>query len=132
MLAGLLALAIAAALFAARSGLASVYASSPAVVALAASLLGWVALYHLFDAMQALSVLLLRCYRITVAPLVTYCLLLWAAGLGGGYVLAYRGLGSLPAQESPAAFWIASAASLALVAMILPAILWRAAHRDGP
>ena len=50
-------------------------------------------LYHLADAVQALCVFVLRCYRVTVAPLVVYCVLLWGVGLGGGYLLAYRGLG---------------------------------------
>jgi MATE family multidrug resistance protein len=70
-----------------------------------------------------------RCYRVAIAPLVAYCVLLWGVGLSGGYVLAYRGIGPLPAQHSPAAFWQASAFALVLLAPILLAILWRAVGR---
>jgi MATE family multidrug resistance protein len=113
----------------ARHGIASVYAKSPEVAALAASLLAWLAIYHLGDAAQALFVFVLRCYRVAIAPLVAYCVLLWGVGLSGGYVLAYRGIGPLPAQHSPAAFWQASAFALVLLAPILLAILWRAVGR---
>jgi MATE family multidrug resistance protein len=116
----------------ARHGIASVYAKNPEVVALAASLLAWLAIYHLGDAAQALFVFVLRCYRVAVAPLLAYCVLLWGVGLTGGYLLAYRGLGPLPAQHSPAAFWQASTIALGLLAPILLAILWRAVHRAQP
>jgi MATE family multidrug resistance protein len=116
----------------ARHGIASVYASSPEVAALAATLLAWLAVYHLGDAAQALLVFVLRCYRVAVAPLLAYCVLLWGVGLSGGYLLAYRGIGPLPPQQSPAAFWQASACALALLAPILLAILWRAVRRARP
>ena len=51
------------------------------------------------DAMQALCVFVLRCYRVAVAPLVAYCVLLWGVGLGGGYLLAYRGIGAVAARS---------------------------------
>jgi MATE family multidrug resistance protein len=66
---------------------------------------------------------------VTVAPLVAYCVLLWGVGVVGGYLLAYRGIGPWPAQHTPAAFWAASTTALALLALTLPLILWRAARR---
>jgi multidrug resistance protein, MATE family len=111
-----------------RHGIARVYSSDAQVVAVAGSLLAWLAVYHLGDAMQAMCVFILRCYRVAVAPLVVYCVMLWGVGLGGGYLLAYRGLGPWPAQQSPAAFWIASTFALAVTGIILPLILWRAAR----
>ena len=99
------------------------------MAALATALLAFVALYHLGDAMQALFVFVLRSYRVTVAPLVAYCVLLWGVGVFGGYQLAYRGLGRVDALQTPAAFWIASSCGLALLAVILPLILWRAVRR---
>jgi hypothetical protein len=39
---------------------------------------------------------LLRCYRITLVPLLIYGVLLWGVGLAGGYFLAYGGSASLP------------------------------------
>jgi MATE family multidrug resistance protein len=101
-------------------------------VALASGLLVWLAIYQLGDATQALCVFVLRCYRVAVAPLVAYCVLLWGAGLAGGYLLAYHGIGPFPAMHSPAAFWIMSALALALLAIVLPLILWRAVHSFRP
>ncbi len=59
-----------------RAPIAAFYAASPAVASTAAGLLGWVALYHLADALQAVCVFALRCYRVTVAPLLVYGTLL--------------------------------------------------------
>ena len=127
-----LSLGLSATMLLGRHGIASVYAKSPEVAALAAGLLGWLAVYHLGDAVQALCVFVLRCYRVAVAPLVAYCVLLWGVGLYGGYLLAYRGIGTLAAQNSPLAFWQASTLALALLAPILLAILWRAVRASRP
>lgn len=121
-----MALALAASVLLARQHIVSVYTADAQVAAVAAGLLGWVAVYHLGDAVQALCVFVLRCFRVAVAPLVAYCTLLWGVGLLGGYLLAYRGLGPWTAQQSPTAFWTASAFALGLLAVILPLILWRA------
>jgi multidrug resistance protein, MATE family len=124
-LTALAALTLCSLMLLARHGLASVYAASPAVKSLAASLLLWVAFYHLADAVQAVCVFVLRCYRVTVSLLIVYCVLLWGVGLGGGYLLAYEGFGTRPPMASPAAFWIAGGAALALTATIFLGILWR-------
>ena len=121
----LTAIALAALLFIAKDLLVSLYSGHAAVVALGAPLVGWVALYHLVDAVQCFCIFVLRCYRVTIAPLVVYSVLLWGAGLGGGYVLAYRGWGPWPAQGTPAVFWIASAVALAATALVFMAMLWR-------
>lgn len=126
------ALVVSALLGLARHEIAAIYASDPQVVALAAGLLAWLALYQVGDATQALCVFILRCYRVAVAPLVAYGILLWGAGLAGGYLLAYRGIGPWPAMNSPAAFWIMSALALALLALVLPLILWRAVRSYRP
>ncbi len=132
MLALVLSICLSATMLLARHEIAAIYAKSPEVAALAAGLLAWLAVYHLGDSAQALFVFVLRCYRVAVAPLVAYCVLLWGVGLSGGYLLAYRGVGPLPAQHSPAAFWQASTLALALLAPILLAILWRAVHAARP
>jgi MATE family multidrug resistance protein len=116
-------------LWAGRHLLAAAYATQPAVISLAASLLAWVALYHLFDAVQAVCVFVLRCYRVTVAPLVVYSVLLWGVGLGGGYVLAYHGLADSDSAPTPVTFWIASTAALAATAVIFALFLWHALGR---
>ena len=126
------ALAFSVILGVARGEIAAIYAGDPQVVALASALLVWLAIYQVGDATQVLCVFILRCYRVAVAPLVAYCLLLWGAGLAGGYQLAYRGIGPFPAMHSPAAFWIMSALALALLAIVLPLILWRAVRSFQP
>jgi MATE family multidrug resistance protein len=124
-----MALLMSSAMLVSRSWIAAVYSPNADVVALATGLLALLALYHLGDATQALCVFVLRCYRVVIAPFVAYVVLLWGVGLAGGYALAYDGLGPLPARHSPAAFWMAGALALLLLAPILAAILWRAVRR---
>jgi len=121
---------LAATLIAVRAPLAAVYARSPEVVALAVPLLFWTAIYHLFDGLQALAVFVLRCWRITLAPFVIYGVLLWGLGLYGGYLLAYQGLGPWAALQTPAAFWMAGAAALALAALTFWLMIWQVLQRE--
>lgn len=125
-----MALALAAALALGRSQIAAIYSTNAAVVAMATALLGWLALYHVGDATQGIVVFLLRSYRVTIAPLVAYCLLLWGVGLAGGYALAYEGLGAFAAQNSPVAFWQGGAFALWLLGAILAFMLWRAVRAN--
>lgn len=115
-----------------RMSLAGVYATNPAVVALAASMLGWVTLYHAADAVQAVCVFVLRCYRVTLLPLVVYCVLLWGCGLAGGYLLAYGPDGVPDARASPIDFWVTSSVALSLTACAFAVILWWAARQADP
>ena len=122
--------ALCTALFLGREWLATIYAKNPEVVAMAVPLLAWVALYHFFDALQAVCVFFLRCYRVVLMPLLVYCVLLWGAGLLGGYLLAYHGIGPWPAMESAAAFWVTSAVALGATALIFLGLLWQVMRRD--
>lgn len=115
-----------------RGPLAGVYSDDPAIMALAATLLLAASVYHLADATQTFCVFVLRCFRVTVAPLVLYCGLLWGVGLGGSYLLAYRGLGPWPAMQSPLAFWLMSAAALMLTALLFAALLRHTLRRSRP
>lgn len=123
-----LALSLAACVAVGRWQIAAIYSRNADVVAVAAGLLAWLAAYHIGDATQALCVFVLRCYRVAVAPLVAYGVLLWGVGLTGGYALAYHGVGPWAAWHSPAAFWAGASVALALLGFILPVILWRAAR----
>lgn len=118
-----LALLFAAAMATLRWQLADIYSANPAVVALGATLLLATAIYHFADALQTLCVFVLRCYRVTVLPLVLYCTLLWGVGLGGSYLLAYRGFGPWTAMHSPLAFWMMGALALALTAGLFITLL---------
>jgi MATE family multidrug resistance protein len=104
-------------------------------VALASSLLMWVMIYHLADALQVFCVFALRSYGITLTPLVTYTLLLWGVGLGGGYAVAYSSAGTqlLPwlVPESPIAFWQSSSMALCFTAFVLLVVLWRAVRTES-
>lgn len=123
-------IALAAILLIAKDIIASFYSANPVIVNTASSLLVWVAIYHLADCIQAVCAFLLRCYRITIAPLALYSVLLWGFGLYGGYLLTYEGLPSLAAMPSPRTFWIASSIALWLVAGCFLILLWRATHKN--
>jgi MATE family multidrug resistance protein len=93
-----------------------------------------VALYHLADAVQAVCAYLLRCYRITLMPLLIYTALLWGMGLYGGYVLAYQGIdwAGWPLRASVDTFWMTSTAALALVSLLFTAMVWHASRLTNP
>lgn len=132
-IAALTGVALAAMLLVAKGWVSSVYSSDPGVVALASVVLTWVAAYHVADALQTLCVFLLRCYGVTLAPLVLYCGLLWGAGLGGGYWLAYGATSPwAAAAPSPTPFWVASAAALAATALVFTWMLRRATRHGAP
>ena len=115
-----------------RHQVAAFYSTNPAVVALTASLLIWVAAYHMADSIQTLCIFVLRSYRVTFLPFVVYGLMLWGVGLAGGYVVAYDGLAGFGPYHSPAPFWACSAAALAVTALIFTALLARALKRCAP
>ncbi|MES2412759.1 MAG: MATE family efflux transporter [Pseudomonadota bacterium] len=119
----LLSLAFAALLFGGSRLIAGLYSTNPVVVTLASTLLAWVALYHIADAMQAVCAFLLRCYRITITPLVMYGVVLWGLGLYSGYRITYLGMAGAAPTQSATSFWISSTAALALVAVCLLALL---------
>ncbi|MBP7566353.1 MAG: MATE family efflux transporter [Burkholderiaceae bacterium] len=123
------AVVLASLLLLSRHGLANLYAANTQVAALAGALLAWVAIYHVADATQALSVFVLRCYRVAIAPLMVYCVLLWGVGLGGGYLLAYEGIAGRPPLQAPQAFWMTGGAALSLTAIIFVLLV---RHRSAP
>jgi len=125
----LTALALGAIVFVAGRQLAGAYSENPAIIETARTLLMWVAFYHLADSLQALCAFLLRCYRITIAPLALYGVLLWGMGLFGGYQLAYIGVAGRAASQSSASFWAASTVAIALVAACMLGLLVAAVRR---
>jgi MATE family multidrug resistance protein len=110
--------------------LAQLFSKDAAVVLGASAVLVWVAIYHLMDAMQAVSVFILRCYRITFLPLVIYCIMLWGVGLYGANVLAYQGFAIWPAKPEVITFWATSSFALGMVSVAFVAlVLWSAKQR---
>lgn len=132
-LALLAALASAGLVALAHRQIAGLYAgANPPVVALAGGLLLWAAAYHVADAIQAVCVFILRSYGVAFASLVVYCVLLWGVGLGGGYLLAYRGMAGFGPMPTPAAFWSAGAVALSITALVFTVLLWRAVQARRP
>ena len=131
-LTALTSIAVSALILIAREILAGWYSSTPAIVLQASSLLVWVAFYHVADSVQAVSAFLLRCYRVTLAPLAIYGVLLWGLGLWGGYQLTYTGWSGFPATGSTHTFWLASTMAIGLVASSLVLLLIRKVYRHMP
>ena len=131
-LTALTSIAVSALILIAREILVGWYSSTPAIVLQASSLLVWVAFYHVADSVQAVSAFLLRCYRVTLAPLAIYGVLLWGLGLWGGYQLTYTGWSGFPATESTHTFWLASTMAIGLVASSLVLLLIRKVYRHTP
>ena len=129
-LAVLISSALIAILYIAKSSFATLYTANPDIIALASTLLGWVALFHLADSAQAVCAFLLRCYGVTIAPLVLYAVLLWGVGLYGGYVLTYEGFPGFAPSRAPASFWQAGTVALMCVAICFMVLLGRAVRTN--
>lgn len=122
-------IATAAILLIARTWIADIYTDSPKVLAMTAWLLLCVSAYHVADCVQTYCIFVLRCYRITVAPLVIYCVLLWGGGLGLGYWLTYQWKAPTSWQgwqATPMPLWVCSAMALFVTAMAFSRILHKA------
>ena len=114
--------------------IAQFYTQSTEVASLAGTLLLWLMVYHVADAVQVFCVFTLRCYGITVLPLITYTVLLWGLGLAGGYAVAYGAAFDVSGvtwltQQSPVAFWQTGSLALYVTSAVLLPVLWRAAYR---
>jgi MATE family, multidrug efflux pump len=100
--------AVGLAVWFARDLIAGLYTRDDEVKAVATILLAYVACYHLFDAVSAIAVSVLRGYKKTVVPMLFNIVALWGLGLGGGYVLAFG-----PSMHMGASgFWVAATAGV--------------------
>ena len=106
-----------------RHQIAALYAPNPQVAELAGRMLGWLCLFHIGDSLQVLCFFILRCFKITLKPLLIYSVMLWGVGLYGGYVLAYQGPGSILPLLNPVAFWITASCALLISAFMLITLL---------
>ena len=115
-----------------KQTVADLYTIDPAVSAIAATLLGFVAIYHLVDSLQAVAVNVLRGYKRAVVPMVIYAVALWGVGLGGGTTLGLRGIEGWMAPLGAKGFWIAAIASLTLAGGLVTAyFLYVSRHPDS-
>ncbi|MBK7673866.1 MAG: MATE family efflux transporter [Candidatus Accumulibacter sp.] len=122
LLAGCLSTLLGLLLWLIAAPLTAVYTDDPGVQAVAVGLLGYVALYQLFDAVQTIAAHALRGYRITFAPMFVHVVCFWGVGLFGGWWLAFHARQPMGA----AGFWLASVGSLVLASALLGALLRRA------
>lgn len=120
-----LATLVSLAIYALAPVVSALFSTNSAVVVMATSLLGWVALYHWFDAVQTVCAFVLRCYRITMLPLLIYGVMLWGVGLGGGYALAYSDGAWGTALQSAQAFWMAAVAALGAVSALFVVLFFK-------
>ena len=104
-----------------RTYIVALYTDEPAVRGVALSLIGFVAVFHCFDATQAMSGFVLRAYKHAVAPMLIYTVSLWGIGLVGGWWIAFHPvLGHAPLGVS--GLWSAATFGLAIAAAVL--VLW--------
>jgi MATE family multidrug resistance protein len=99
------------------STVAASYTADASVQAVAATLLVLVAGYHVFDALQAVTVSALRGYKRAVVPLLINAGGLWGVGLAGGYVIGLTDTLDLSAAGLVAplgvpGFWAAATAGM--------------------
>lgn len=111
---------VGAAIFIGAEHIVALYTEDRDVQRVAATLLMFVAVYHVGDAAQAVAVNALRAYKRAVVPLAIYAVALWGIGLGGGYLLGTHGLPGLWAGAPLGAqgYWLA-----AVVGMLLTGLL---------
>jgi MATE family multidrug resistance protein len=102
--------------------LVEAYTGDVAVQTVSLALIGYVAIYQVFDAVQTVAAYSLRGYKITFAPMLVHIGCFWGVGLFGGWWLAFHAAQPM----GVAGFWIASLLSLMLSAGLLGALLWRA------
>jgi MATE family multidrug resistance protein len=122
LLAGSLSSALGLVLWLIARPLAAAYTDDMAVQAVSLSLIGYVAIYQIFDAVQTVAAYSLRAYKITFAPMLVHIGCFWGVGLFGGWWLAFHAAQPM----GVAGFWIASLLSLVLAACLLGTLLWRA------
>lgn len=99
---------------------------APAIVALAAGLMLYAALFQVMDAMQVIALGLLRGVQDTRGPMVLAIVSYWLVGLPAAWLLAF------PLGMGPAGIWLGLLAGLSCAAAALMARFWgRARLRPG-
>ena len=94
-----------------REPLARIYTDDMGVLALAARVLLFAAVFQLFYFTQCIASYALRGYKVTKAPMVIHGIAFWGLGLLPGYLLANQG------EMGIYGFWTALIVSLAVAAV---------------
>jgi MATE family multidrug resistance protein len=101
-----------------REPLVAFYTIDAAVSAVALSLIGWMAVFHVFDAGQGICGFALRGYKNTFWPMVIYGVSLWGVGLIGGYWIGFYDT-PLGPPRGALGFWEAATVALGIAAISL-------------
>lgn len=110
--------------------LVALYTIDAAVSAVALSLIGWAAVFHVFDAVQGVSGFALRGYKNTFWPMVIYGVSLWGVGLIGGYWIAFYDT-PLGAPRGALGFWEAATVALGIAAFLLACLAAEVSRRTA-
>ena len=113
-----------------QTEIASIYVNDTSVLQITSELIGLVALYHFFDAIQTMCFFVLRSLKIVFIPFIIYSCMLWGLGLGGGFMLAYEYEWLF--YQSPSAFWLSSSTALIFVSLSLLLLLRMKLSRFAP
>jgi multidrug resistance protein, MATE family len=100
-----------------RDAIIGLYSQDPAVVAMALTLIPYLAAFHFFDALQAVATFVLRAYKLAIAPTLVHAVALWGLGVFGGYLIAFGGVWGPP--WGIAGMWLMQSVALALAAVLL-------------
>jgi MATE family multidrug resistance protein len=104
-----------------RAQVAGLYTSEVQVLALATSLMAFVAVYQLFDNIQATVLGALRGYKDTQVPMIITLVGYWVIGIPLGCLLGFGWFGEAMGVYG---FWVAFVVSLATVAVGVCCRLW--------
>ncbi len=104
------------------------YTKDQEVIAVAASLIAFCSIYHVFDAINCVGSFAMRGYRITVLPMVLYGVFLWGFGLGFGSILAFTDY-LTPEPLGAAGYWSAITGGLILSGSIVGIFAIRVAKK---
>ncbi|MFT4173696.1 MAG: MATE family efflux transporter [Rhodocyclaceae bacterium] len=106
------------------------YTPDAAVQAAALGLIGLIASYQLFDAVQTVGAQALRGLKISTQPMFIHMFCFWGIGLAGGWWLCFRGVAALqvPALGLPGFWWSATLATVA-ASVLFGALLRHALRR---
>lgn len=110
-----------------REPIAMLYSRDPQVIALAASLIVYSALFQFSDALQVTAAGALRGYQDTRMTMLITLLAYWGIGLPVGYALGLTGWLGTP--SGPAGLWQGLVVGLSLAALLLGLRLARSARR---
>jgi MATE family, multidrug efflux pump len=114
-----------------RDPIIAAHTLDPAVRQVALTLVIYICVYQLVDAIQTVASHSLRGYKVTFLPMLVHTACFWGIGLGGGWWLAYRGWPASPPLGA-AGFWQAAVLATVAAALAFSALLaWVMRHKGS-